>query len=246
MPTPSKPDDTVQKKVPGSKLHFTDAGVNDRFNVPDWFPKDHAPMPDVVAHGRKPKVFACGFCHLPNGQGRPENASLAGQPAQYIIEQVTEMKEGRRRTSQPSMGSIKSMYQVAAAVSPGETQNCGRLFLEVEIQEMDPRGGNRSVPKFDISSHNMLVKSKAGGSEPIGNRIVRDSGRFGVWLNFAIPVPGFIAYVPKGSIARGKKLVQSGNGAFPCTSCHGASLKGDGNVPSLAGRSPSEIVRQLV
>ena len=65
----------------------------------------------MVAHGRKPNVFACGYCHLPNGQGRPENASLAGQPAAYIIEQVNEMKEGRRKTSQPTMGSIKSMVR---------------------------------------------------------------------------------------------------------------------------------------
>src|SRR5258708_5440120 len=49
-----KPDDTVMKTLPGSKLRFTDAGVNNRFNVPDWFPGAHAPMPDVVAHGRKP------------------------------------------------------------------------------------------------------------------------------------------------------------------------------------------------
>src|SRR5438445_13655799 len=87
----AKPDDTVKKSLPGSKLHFTDAGVNDRFNVPDWFPRAHPPLPDVVAHGRKPDVFACGYCHLPNGQGRPENASLAGQPGDYRVQQVAEM-----------------------------------------------------------------------------------------------------------------------------------------------------------
>src|ERR1700753_3680034 len=86
MPAPAKPDDTVQKKVPGSKARFTDAGVNDRFNVPDWFPKDHPPLPDVVAHGRKPQVFACGYCHLPNGQGPPENAPLARPPGDHINE----------------------------------------------------------------------------------------------------------------------------------------------------------------
>ena len=30
-----------------------------------------------------------------------------------------------------------------------------------------------------------------------------------------------------------------------CATCHGAGLKGLGNVPSIAGRSPSYIVRQL-
>ena len=30
--------------------------------------------------GRPPGTFACGYCHLPSGQGRPENAALAGFP----------------------------------------------------------------------------------------------------------------------------------------------------------------------
>jgi cytochrome c553 len=238
-----KPDDTVQKKLPGSKAHFTDAGVNDRFNIPDWYPKDHAPLPDVVAHGRKPNVFACGFCHLPNGQGRPENASLAGQPAAYIVEQVTEMKEGRRKTSQ-MMGSIKGMYGIADAVTPEEAKIAGAYFSKLKYKKWIRVVETDMVPRFDISSHNMLVKADGTAKEPIGDRIIelpenldrtelRDSHS------------GFVAYVPKGSVARGKKLVASGAGAFPCASCHGAHLKGDGNVPALAGRSPSGIVRQL-
>ena len=244
MPAPSKPDDTVQKKVPGSKAHFTEAGVNDRFNVPDWFPKDHPPLPDVVAHGRKPQVFACGYCHLPNGQGRPENAPLAGQSAQYIIEQVTEMKEGHRKTSQPTMGSIKSMYAVAGAVSPEDLKIAADYFSKLKYKKWIRVVESDTVPKFEISSHNMLVKSAGGGTEPLGNRIVEIPENLDL-VELRDPNSGFVAYVPKGAIARGKKLVQSGNGAFPCASCHGATLKGDGNVPALAGRSPSGLVRQL-
>jgi cytochrome c553 len=244
MPPQSKLDNTVQKKVPGSKAHFTEAGVNDRFNVPDWFPKDHPPLPEVVAHGRKPQVFACGYCHLPNGQGRPENAPLAGQPAQYIIEQVTEMKEGRRKTSQPTMGSIKSMYAVAGAASPDEVKAAADYFSKLKYKKWIRVVESDTVPKFDISSHNMLVKSSGGGTEPLGNRIVELPENLDL-VELRDPNSGFVAYVPKGAIARGRKLVQSGNGAFPCASCHGANLKGDGNVPALAGRSPSGIVRQL-
>lgn len=244
MPAPSKPDNTIQKKVPGSKARFTEAGVNDRFNPPDWFPADHPPMPQVVAHGRPPKVMACGYCHLPNGQGRPENASLAGQPAAYIIEQVTEMKEGRRKTSAPTMGSIKSMYSIAGAVSPEEVKIAADYFSKLKYKKWIRVVETDKVPKFDVSSHNMLVKSAAGGTEPIGNRIIEMPENLDL-TELRDPNSGFVAYVPKGAIARGKKLVASGNGAFPCTSCHGAKLKGDGNVPALAGRSPSEIVRQL-
>lgn len=55
----------------------------------------------------------------------------------------------------------------------------------------------------------------------------------------------FTAYVPKGSIERGEKLVASGDGAAPCRTCHGQDLRGVGDVPPLAGRSPSYLARQL-
>jgi len=241
---PAKLDNAVPKKVPGSKLKFTEAGVNDRFNVPDWFPGDHPPMPVVVAHGRKPQVFACGYCHLPNGQGRPENASLAGQPAAYIIEQVLEMKEGRRKTSEPEMGSIRSMYQVAGAVSPDEVKTAANYFSKLKYKKWIRVVETSTVPKFVISSHNMLIKAEEGGTEPLGTQIVEMPESL-ERVELRDPNSGFIAYVPKGSIARGRKLVQNGNGAFPCGSCHGADLKGEANVPALAGRSPSGIVRQL-
>src|SRR5882724_11689039 len=167
----AKPDDTVKKSLPGSTVHFTDAGVSDRFNVPDWFPDAHAPMPEVVTHGRKPAVFACGYCHLPNGQGRPENASLAGQPAAYIIEQVMEMKEGRRKTSQPTMGSIKAMDAIAKAVSPEEVKIAAGYFSKLHYKKWIRVVEADKVPKFEISSHNMLVKAKGGGTEKLGMRI---------------------------------------------------------------------------
>ncbi|HMH64462.1 MAG TPA: c-type cytochrome [Rhizomicrobium sp.] len=240
----AKPNDTVKKSLPGSKVHFTDAGVSDRFNVPDWFPSAHAPMPQVVAHGRKPAVFACGYCHLPNGQGRPENASLAGQPAAYILEQVMEMKAGRRKTSQPTMGSIKAMYAIAAAATPAEVKIAADYFSKLKYKKWIRVVEVTRVPKFDISSHNMLVKAKGGGTEPLGMRIAEMPENLDR-VELRDPSLGFVAYVPKGSIARGKKLVDSGNGAFPCASCHGQDLKGSGDVPGLAGRSPSGIVRQL-
>ena len=62
--TAPKPDNTILKSLPGAKKRFTEAGVNDRFNVPDWYPQDHPPAPPIVLHGRKPHVFACGYCHL--------------------------------------------------------------------------------------------------------------------------------------------------------------------------------------
>jgi cytochrome c553 len=60
------------------------------------------------------------------------------------------------------------------------------------------------------------------------------------------PISGFVAYVPKGSIARGRALATTGGGkTLPCGICHGATLQGLGDVPGIAGRHPNYIVRQL-
>src|SRR5579872_2936884 len=68
------PPDTSPKHLPGSSGEFTPAQIRDGFGPADWFPGDHPAMPEVVSHGRKPDVRACGLCHYPNGKGRPENA----------------------------------------------------------------------------------------------------------------------------------------------------------------------------
>jgi len=62
------------------------------------------------------------------------------------------------------------------------------------------------------------------------------------------PHSGFVAYVPVGSVARGETLATTGGAgskATQCTLCHGADLKGVGNVPGIAGRTASYTMRQL-
>src|SRR5262249_20510462 len=70
------------------------------------------------------------------------------------------------------------------------------------------------------------------------------------------PHAGFVAYVPVGSVEKGRDLVTTGgmrvvNGQIvqgkttACGTCHGIDLMGVADVPPIAGRSPSYIVRQL-
>jgi cytochrome c553 len=241
--TAPQPNPKQVLRLPGTKITFTVQGTNDRFNAPDWYPASHPKMPAIVAHGRKPNVFACGYCHLPNGQGRPENASLAGQPVEYIVQQVADMRAGQRKSSSDKMGSINAMMGVAKVSNNAEVRIAAEYFSQVKFQKWIKVVETDTVPKTDISPRNMLVVVP-GPKEPIGKRILevpqnlerteaRDSKS------------GFIAYVPKGSVARGKRLVESGAGAFPCAACHGPTYKGNGAVPALAGRSPSGLVRQL-
>jgi cytochrome c553 len=237
------PDPGQVGRLPGTKVTFKRAGVNDRFNAPDWYPGSHPRMPDIVAHGRKPNVFACGYCHLPNGQGRPENASLAGQPAAYIVQQVADMRSGARRSSSDKMGSINAMLAVAKASNDAEVKIAADYFAGLKYKKWIRVIEADRVPKTIVGDRNML-NVVAGPKEPIGKRILelpRNLER----TEWRDSKSGFLAYVPKGAIARGKKLVESGAGAFPCAACHGPAYKGNGNVPALAGRSPTQIVRQL-
>ena len=58
---------------------------------------------------------------------------------------------------------------------------------------------------------------------------------------------GFVAYVPPGSIARGRAMTRLGvGGAAACTTCHGESLRGGAIGPPIAGQFPSYIMRQLM
>ena len=64
-------DDGNLVRVPDSTAGYTWTQLRDRFIAPIWHPGDHAPLPDIVANGRKPDVFACGFCHRADGPGGP-------------------------------------------------------------------------------------------------------------------------------------------------------------------------------
>src|SRR5262249_43693394 len=68
------PDDGTPRHVPDSTAAYTVTQARDLFEALDWHPRDHPPMPDPVAHGRRPDVMACGVCHRADGPGGPENA----------------------------------------------------------------------------------------------------------------------------------------------------------------------------
>jgi cytochrome c553 len=201
-------------------------------------------MPDFVKYGRKPDARACAFCHLANGQGRPENASLAGLPAAYIEQQIADWQAGLRGSSEPKMGAPMRMGQIAKAVTPEEARIAAEYFSQLTYKQWIRVVESETVPKFRAAG-SVLVLTGEAGAEPLGQRIVEvpeDLERFELRDSRS----GSVAYVPVGSIQKGAELVTTGGGkTIRCSICHGADLKGLGFVPPLAGRSPSTIVRQL-
>ena len=243
-PAAAAPDNP--RTVPGSSVSLTMAQTRDLFNVPDWHPDNHPPAPDIVLHGRRPDVRACGYCHLPNGQGRPENSSLAGLPASYIIQQMADFKNGLRKSSEPRMGPPAAMVTLAKAASDEDNRAAAAYFASFKLKPWIRVVEAAMVPKSKVQA-SMYVAEEGGATEPIGMRIVElpeDLGR----TELRDSNSGFVAYAPPGSIKKGEALVKTGGAGktVQCAMCHGADLKGLGPVPGLAGRSPSYMVRQLV
>jgi cytochrome c553 len=240
-------DNVTQEHVPDSSQGYTAAYIANLFSVPDWFPDSHPAMPDVVAHGnQQAMVQACGYCHLPNGQGRPENESVAGLPAGYILQQLSDFKNGLRKSAEPRMGSVALMVRIGTNVSDEDAKAAAAYFSSIKLQPWIRVVETATVPATRPNG-GMLNVVEDGGTEPIGERVIEVPENLEL-TELRDSKSGFVAYVPKGSLARGKELVMNGgNGkTIRCTICHGPDLKGLGNVPSIAGRSPSQMTRQII
>jgi cytochrome c553 len=240
--------DTSPLRVPGSKAAYTRAQVTDLFGAPDWFPDAHPPMPEVVAHGRKPGVYACGYCHLPDGSGRPENATLAGLPPAYIVDQMTAFATGARRTAWtgPVFLPADVMARTASVVTVAEIADAAAYFSSLPLRHARAEiVETERIPATRMGSW-IHVQTGDGGQELLGNRVIevpRSLGRH----ELRDPHTPYVAYVPNGSLARGRTLALEGAGGAPaCASCHGAGLRGDVLAPPIAGRSPTYLLRQLV
>jgi cytochrome c553 len=237
---------TEAEHLPGSKASYTRGEINDIFVVPDWYPDIHPPMPEIVAHGRTPDVFSCGHCHLPNGQGRPENASVTGLSAEYITQQMADFKSGARKGSDPEMLSVTNMMKLSKSISDEDVKAAAAYFSSFKLKPWIRVVEVEQVPKTKPLG-GMMVVVDGGGNEPIGDRVIEVSESL-ERTELRDPTSGFIAYVPKGSLAKGKDLVTTGSNGktMACTMCHGPDLKGMGNIPSIAGRSPSQMTRQII
>ena len=242
--TPS-PDDGVPRHVSGSNVSLTLTQIRDLYAPPDWHPEDHPLMPGVVGQGRKPKTFACGYCHYPNGQGRPENSSLAGLSAGYIAQQIADYKNNLRKTSEPKMVPPPMMADNAKLVTDEDVKISAEYFAALKYQPWIKVIETETVPKTHVVGF-MLVPFEGAAMEPIGQRVIevaQDVARTALRASRS----GFVAYVPVGSIKKGEALVTTGGRGKTtvCATCHGQGLKGLGDVPPLAGRSPTYTVRQL-
>jgi cytochrome c553 len=251
-PPPAPPEDVdAIRHVPGSTQALSIKQVDDNQGPGDWFPEDHPKMPEIVAHGHKPAVNACGFCHYPNGKGRPNNAGPAGLPAGYILQQLEDFTTGARTSWDKRKRNTQQMIDIAKALTPEEAKAAAEYLSSMKWTPYIKVVEAATVPKTYYAGGGgglcLPFEGALAGMEPLGNRIVETPADVEQTEPLRNPRSGFIAYVPPGSLKKGEDLVvRGGNGkTLACAACHGEGLKGNDKFPSLAGRSPSYLARQL-
>lgn len=237
--------ENAPQHVPGSSLEFTRAQINNPFGPADWFPGDHPKMPEIVAYGRKPTIWACSLCHYPNGKGRPENAGVAGLPVSYFIHQMHDFRDGLRRSADERKKNTNLMISYAKTMTNDEIKEAAEYFGSMKWTPWIKVVETATVPKTRLSV-GMFLPLEGEGREPIGERIIEMPVNAEATEGLRNPRSGFVAYVPFGSVKKGEALVKTGaRKTEACGVCHGADLDGMGPVPGIAGRSPSYLVRQL-
>ena len=233
----------TQQRLPESRRTFTLAQLADNTAAADWFPHEHPSMPTVVrgGGGRAP---ACGYCHLPGGVGRPENAILAGMPSSYISRQVSDMRSGARRVVDAHFVPGGHMLEVARVTSATDVEAAARYFSGLRYTKRVKVTETDRIPRA-IPHDYVYYFDKGGVTVPIGERIVEgpdDPERF----KLRDPRTTYTAYVPVGSIARGAALARGdGSTRPPCAVCHGPALRGTSVGPPIAGHFATFIFRQL-
>ena len=236
---PTEPDDGKPLQAQGSKKFYTRKEINSQMDSPDWYPDEHPPMPTIVAHGNGTTVRACIGCHLPHGLGHPENSRLAGLTAAYITREMADFKSGARGGAGAAV-----MVRFAKELTDDQVKDAAGYFSGLPAKRWTRVVESDTAPTSYFNGTRRLQYDE--GKEPIGNRII-EVPENKEQVELRSPHASFVTYVPPGSIAKGEAIVTTGGGGktLPCAICHGVGLKGLGDVPNIAGRSPGNIARQI-
>jgi len=209
-------------------------------------------MPDIVAHGTpasgaETAVLPCALCHLPNGAGHVESASLAGLSEIYIVHQLEDFRSGARHITVGDPHATALITTVKKSFAEEQLPAAARYFSSIKPRQWIRVVETSVVPKSFVDPGTLMrLPLPGGGNEPLDQRIVELPESVAGLVNRDSHA-GFVAYVPIGSVAAGEALVARGGPGrtLACASCHGPKLTGQGDIPPLAGRPPGYLVRQL-
>jgi len=241
LPRPD-PNASFTAKGADPSIKLTMKQIGDGFGPPDWYPKEHPPLPPIVAHGEKPHVIACTLCHLPNGNGHPESASISGLSEKYIIDQMHAFRDGDRQNIR-----APAMIEMAYAISEKDLKEAARYFAHIpKSQQKWMRVVETSrAPANHVGAGGARFFDKGATVVPLGPDMIYEVAE-SEEVELRNDHVGFVDYVPMGSLAKGRAVAMGNRGQMrTCGSCHGDDYRGHDDAPRLAGRSAYYLIRQL-
>jgi cytochrome c553 len=231
---------TAQGADPSMKLTMRQVG--DANNPPDWFPHEHAPLPQIVAHGRAPHVPACTLCHLPNGNGHPESASISGLTVPYIVEQMHAFRDGERTNIR-----APAMIEMALDISEKELRDAAAYYARIpKPQQKWLRVVETSrAPASHVGAGGARFFERGAATVPVPPDMIFEVAE-SEQVELRNAHVGFVDYVPVGSLMKGSTVAMGSHGQMrTCGSCHGDDYRGHEDAPRIAGRSAYYLIRQL-
>ena len=239
---PPDPDATFTAQGANQSIRLTAHQISDPFGPPDWFPKEHAALPEIVAHGRRPHVIACILCHLPNGNGHPESASISGLTSAYIIQQMHAFRDGERTNIR-----APAMIEMALDITDKELRDAASYFAHIsKSQQQWMRVVETSrAPANHVGAGGARFFDKGAQTVPVAADMIYEVAE-SEQVELRNDHVGFVDYVPMGSLAKGRTVAMGNRGQMrTCGSCHGDDYRGHDDAPRIAGRSAYYLIRQL-
>jgi cytochrome c553 len=193
--------------------------------------------------------------------GLMQNGSVAGLPADYILQQLGDFKSGLRHSADTNKANAFEMAAIARNLTDEEMKAAAGYFSSLKFRKWMRVVESTTVPKFTATVNGLFLKDEGDETQPLGNRLVEMPESTYDTNILRNPRSGFVAYVPIGTLMKGQNLVTTGGAAtvdgktvrgptLACGTCHGPDLhgmelKGIGIVPPIAGRSPSYLARAV-
>jgi cytochrome c553 len=135
------------------------------------------------------------------------------------------------------------LNKLAAVITAEEVTAAATYYSSLKPRATINVVESETAPKTVVTAW-FLTPVRSGETEPLGERIIEVATNFQQYVDKDSRAH-FIAYVPKGSIEKGRALATGGDTSVQCATCHGPGLKGAADFPRIAGLSPTYIFRQL-
>ncbi len=115
---------------------------------------------------RAPDFYACGYRYTPGGQGRPENAPLAGLPSDYIVQQVMDFEERRDDALLPGVfPPADLMIHEAMQATPAEAEIAAQYFSREKLRPRVTSAGTPTCAAHPGRWARSTPRSPNGGEE---------------------------------------------------------------------------------